>query len=594
MDFITDFFLSKVIILAIALIAAFLAFLVYRDNPKGKINNLYLLMTLLMICWVIFAYIPRVFGKENYILGLASLKVAWLVTPPFFSLLYLLTIYLINKQKEYSALTKIILALGIIWGFINGFTNWVIADYVSVGRIVRIIYGPLMLPFLGLIAFIMGATVWPILKERFLLRNKKLQVFLTGLFTFYFLNAVFNISLPLFFDISRFYFLGDYSTLILLGFTTYATIQHRLFDARIILTEAVAVFVITILLTWTLASETLSQALTQGIMLVLVSWGSYLLVKSIKREIAQREQLQVLTQQLQAANEKLKELDDLKDEFISIAAHDLNTPIAAIEGYLSMIVDENIAPIENPKAREYIGRVYESSKRLANLVADLLNVSRIEQGRLIITREPLSLEVLAEKIAKEWEKKGEEQKLKLIFEKPLQPLPQIYADPDRLSQVVTNLVSNAIKFSEKEGGEVRVKLKESGSWVLLQVSDQGLGMSKEDLSHLFEKFYRVASHTAKGITGTGLGLYISKGIVELHGGQIAVASVEDKGSTFQVALPSATKEQIAQGKEKIVTPASQKVAKTEVRILAKAAREKATKSEPETNGSLPQKPEGGI
>lgn len=572
MDLITDLFLSKVLIFAIAIVAAFLAYWVFKDNPKGEINKIYLLMTLLMICWVGFAYIPRVYGWENYSLGFVSLKIAWFMTPPFFSLLYLLTVYLIGKEKEYARLSKIVLGCGIILALIIGFSDWVIVDYQFIGKIVRVIYGPLMLPFLGVVAFIMAATVFPIVKDRDLLKDKRLQLFLVGLFAFYFLNVVFNIFLPIFFNISRFYFLGDYSTLILLGFTAYAIVQHRLFDVRILLTEAGVAIVMIILLTDTLTSETLSEWLVKGAMLILVSWGGYLLIKSVRKEIAQREQLQVLTQELEIANERLKKMDEMKDEFISIASHDLNTPIAAIEGYLSMILDEKIVPVEDPKAKEYLQRVYESSKRLAALVEDLLNVSRIEQGRLVVTHQPLDFQELVEQIVKEWEMKAKEQGLSLRFIPSPQALSKIYADPNRLSQVVTNLISNAIKYSSR--GEIKISLKEEGGNIIFEVADQGVGISKKDLVHLFEKFYRVSSQPVKGVPGTGLGLYITKAIVELHGGTISVESEEGKGSTFRVTLPKATNEQLLKGKEKEgISPQSQKVAATERKIIERATRQ---------------------
>lgn len=400
--------------------------------------------------------------------------------------------------------------------------------------------------------------------------KKQLLLIFSGMGIVILMAATFGTVLPAL-GYSQLNVLDSASSIIFVFFAAYAILRQQLLNIKVIFTEVIVYFLLVSVFTVMFLTSGETGFFIRLVFMAFLVYGGIRLVESIKREVQQRELLEKLTQELQSANQKLKELDDQKDEFISIAAHDLNTPIATIEGYLSMVLDEKIVPVDNPKTKEYLMRVYEGSKRLAALVADLLNVSRIEQGRLIIERESLQLEELVEKIVKEWEIKARDQRLGLIYEKPSSPLPKIYADPDRLSQVVTNLVSNAIKYSLK--GEIKVRLAQKENNIVLEVTDEGMGISKEDLPHLFEKFYRVSNHTTKGIAGTGLGLFISKGIVELHGGKISVESEKGKGSTFKVELPIATKEEIAKGREEVESPASQKVAQTEEKIIEKAAEE---------------------
>jgi hypothetical protein len=146
-DLITNFFLSKVVVLLINITAVFLAFLVYRDDPKRKLNKIYLATIILMLTWVNFAYIPRFIGLSNHDLGLLLLKIAWFATPLFFAVLYYLTVNLIGKSSGYKWLSKTVLVLGGVSALVTMFTDLVVADLEIVGDVLTIIYGPYILPF---------------------------------------------------------------------------------------------------------------------------------------------------------------------------------------------------------------------------------------------------------------------------------------------------------------------------------------------------------------------------------------------------------------------------------------------------------------
>jgi signal transduction histidine kinase len=232
-----------------------------------------------------------------------------------------------------------------------------------------------------------------------------------------------------------------------------------------------------------------------------------------------------------AANERLRELDRLKDEFISTVSHELRTPLTSISGYVELVREQADA-----EARGYLDIVERNASRLLTLVNDLLFVARIQSGLLELDHEDVDLGALvADSIAsaKPHAKAGNiTLQLAVDAERT-----RVRGDVRRLGQVVDNLVSNAIKFSPS-GGEVRLKLERRGDRAVLEIVDSGIGVREHEQVHLFERFFRSQEALDRQIPGTGLGLYISRAIVEAHGGRIAAQSVQGEGSAFVVELPA--------------------------------------------------------
>ncbi len=231
---------------------------------------------------------------------------------------------------------------------------------------------------------------------------------------------------------------------------------------------------------------------------------------------------------------KIKEVDQMKDEFISIASHELRTPLTSIKGYLSLILEGTYGKIENKKMKEGINRAIDSSKRLEALVEDLLNVSRIEQRRLDVKNEEVELEPIIQEIISQLKIPADEKKLLLEYKEPKEKLPLVLADPERLKQALINLIGNSIKYTEK--GSIEVTTKIENDKLEIKIADTGIGMSAEDQKHLFEKFHRVQNEKTAKIIGTGLGLWITKQIVELMNGKIYLESMKDVGTQVTVKL----------------------------------------------------------
>lgn len=250
--------------------------------------------------------------------------------------------------------------------------------------------------------------------------------------------------------------------------------------------------------------------------------------------------LDIAAKQTAAAIEKSRfyEDDQLKSEFVSIASHELLTPTAAIEGYLSMILDEKMAKVD-PKAEEYLRKVQSSAHRLAELVKDLLSVSRIESGKIVINKSAIAVTPLIKEVISEIGIRAKEEKISLEYKKPTKEPPKILADPDRFIQILTNLISNAIKYN-KPKGSITISVESDKKFVTVHVIDTGIGVSSAHQAHLFEKFYRVHDDSAAAEKiGTGLGLFITRSIVALQGGKIEVKSEVGKGSDFYFSLPIA-------------------------------------------------------
>ena len=228
------------------------------------------------------------------------------------------------------------------------------------------------------------------------------------------------------------------------------------------------------------------------------------------------------------------ELEQMKQELISISTHELKAPITAIKGYLDMILTGDTGGVEG-ETKETLEEMVAINQRLTDLVDDLLNVSRIEQGRMTIRPEEVDLSSLITQAIREYQHQAEEKNLKLEFLD--KSIPQVKADPARVRQVLNNLVSNAVKYTKQGSIEVSVSAKDKE--VICQVKDTGLGIGESDQKKLFEKFYRVKTPETIQITGTGLGLWIARKLLEMMGGKIWLESAEGKGSTFSFSLPRA-------------------------------------------------------
>ncbi len=317
----------------------------------------------------------------------------------------------------------------------------------------------------------------------------------------------------------------------LLGFSV---IRHGLFNLKTIATEILVFFIGLILFIELALSHSLVEVVLRALFFGMVCFFGVLLIRSVYREVEQREKIEKLAGELEKANERLKELDQLKSEFVSLATHQIRGPITAIKGYASMLLEGDYGVVPDI-CKGPVETILQSSSSLAGIVQDFLDVSRIEQGRMKYDFSVFDVGKLVQDVAAELapniSKKGLE--LKQEIETGI----LVHADLGKLRQVVENLIDNAQKYTAR--GQVMVGVHRLGNGrVGLVVKDTGVGITPETLGKLFQKFSRAEDASKANILGTGLGLFVAKQLITAQDGTIRAESEgAGKGSSFIVELP---------------------------------------------------------
>lgn len=233
---------------------------------------------------------------------------------------------------------------------------------------------------------------------------------------------------------------------------------------------------------------------------------------------------------------KQKEINQTMNDFLSVATHELKAPMSIIKGYTASTLEGDFGELP-AKMHEPLGTVLAQTDRLNNLVLDLLNISRIEQGKLIFEMQPVAITDVVKLIVSNYRQSAAEKGIQIVYE-PVSDLPTVLADPGRVQEIMTNLIDNAVKYSLV--GTVTITHSIDGSMVKTAVRDTGIGMNSQERSRLFQRFYRVKNDQTKGISGTGLGLWIIKQYIEKMGGKIEVDSIVGTGTEFSVWLKKAS------------------------------------------------------
>jgi len=240
----------------------------------------------------------------------------------------------------------------------------------------------------------------------------------------------------------------------------------------------------------------------------------------------------IVSQSVTQGFDKLAQANKLKTEFVSIASHQLRTPLSAIRWSLNLLKGGRCSPSETAS---FLDLIQENSERMIKLVSDLLDVSRIEMGKNTFMPRQTNIYVLAQKIVNASALFAKANNVSISLEAP-ESLPNVYTDPDKIFIVIQNLIDNSVKYI-KGKGEIRVALQQDDGFVRMAVRDTGVGIPKLQQKHIFQKFFRSDNIMKHQTVGTGLGLFISKAVVEQSGGKIWFESEEGKGTTFYFTLP---------------------------------------------------------
>lgn len=246
------------------------------------------------------------------------------------------------------------------------------------------------------------------------------------------------------------------------------------------------------------------------------------------------EENQRFLKQLQNSNLHLKEIDEAKDEFISLVSHQLRTPLTSVKGFLSMVLDGDVGQVTQPQ-RSMLQQAFDSSQRMVYLIADLLNASRLRSGKFIIVNQPTDLPELVNSELNQIKEAAAARKVTFNYVKP-KGFPAVMMDETKMRQVVMNFLDNALYYTPS-GGHVNVNLKATDNSIEYTVTDSGIGVPRNEQPKLFSKLYRAANARTMRPEGTGLGLYMAKKVVVAQGGAIIFKSTEGRGSTFGFVFP---------------------------------------------------------
>lgn len=266
-------------------------------------------------------------------------------------------------------------------------------------------------------------------------------------------------------------------------------------------------------------------------------------LKKMNAELMEASKLLVRKDlELSRANDRLRELNRTKSEFISVAAHQLRTPLSAIRWVFNLLLEEERGNLtENQVA--LLRRGYESNQRMVDLVNGLLTVSRIESGKFKYQFEAMRIEDVIRQSLVEFEGQSKDRQVAIVFRKPKEPAPEVLIDKEKMRDVLQNLLSNAMKYT-RPGGSVTINVSQKNpAEVEIAVKDTGIGIPSDQQKRIFERFFRAQNAVRLEPDGSGLGLYIVHKIVRKHGGRVWFESVEGEGTTFLIALPTAKRNQ---------------------------------------------------
>ena len=518
--------------LILCLSSIFFSLIVYRSDRENPVSSAWLYTSICFVGWSLGLYgVTSSHAMETALKWQYILDVSAILLPAF----YFNFISELFKFKNYKWRYLIITVSFILAGFSFSslFKIGVEPKYeffwVNPGRFY------LIFPIYFIINAFISSTIFisqflktsPNSVERGQVRN----TMIAGLMGY--IGGVSNFF-PQFFNI---YPYGNYLVILFIVFMVYGVLRYKLLSTKVISAQIFSTILVLVFLFNLFRSATLYEWIANFLVLLFVFIFSVFLIRSVNQEVIARNEIESLAASLETANSHLKELDQQKSEFVSLASHQLRGPLTAIKGYASMLLDDDFGPIDG-QVRDAVDKMYQSTQDLVVVVGDYLDVSRIEQGRMKYDFTDFDMKELVATTITELRPNIARAKLEISFDYDSTGIFMVNADQGKIRQVVGNLLDNSIKYTPK--GSIHVWLQKTlENKILISISDTGVGIRPEVLPGLFEKFTRALDASKTNILGTGLGLYVARKMVEAHGGKVwAESPGQDKGSTFHIELKS--------------------------------------------------------
>lgn len=347
-----------------------------------------------------------------------------------------------------------------------------------------------------------------------------------------------NIVLPNY-GLLGYEWIGPIGTLIMIFFIFYAVTRHNLWDFKILTIQLFVTLMVVAMFLQVFIAQNFNERIIRVIIFIIMFSFSFFLIKSLLQEVEDREKMESLAGKLYKANSRLQVIDIEKSDFVSITSHQFRTPLTIIKGYTSMLLEGSFGLIENKKQIVALGKIYQASQRLVLTIEEFLNISRIDQNQMTYTLKKIDLRKLVAQSINNIKQTLKDVGLRLTFNIQIKDDYFTMIDQSKIKLVITNILDNSIKYTHNNGSiEVSLIKQRSSKTILLKVKDNGIGIKNEMLNRLFEKFSRGTSVSKLHTEGRGLGLYISRQIINAQGGRIwAESAGENKGSTFFIEFP---------------------------------------------------------
>ncbi len=526
-----------------SVIALLVGFFVFFNARHLLLNKLLFLISISFSLWVLISLISWTNVHSDFLLFVWTF---FGVLSALISILSIYFIYVFLEKKDVSFKIKLVfltlLAPVLIFAQSNlslsGFNLALCDAFEYEGLAFKVYY-----TLLGVLAMI-WILVLLIKHYRIAASNFRKQIILMGVgiefFLFSFFTIIFLVTyltgLGLLPD-SRLEFYGLFGMTIFMTIIGILIVKFKTFSIGAIASKALVLALLILVGSQFTYITTPTSFILTAIAFILTGIIGFILVKSVKKEIKQREEIEQLAQSLKKANERLKILDKMKSEFVSIASHQLRSPLTAIRGYASMLIEGSYGKL-NAKSKKAIQRIADSSRFMALSVEDYLNVSRIEAGNMKYEYADFNLKETVSKIVDEMRPAALKKGLLMMFKSDCDGSCSVHADIGKTRQVIMNLIDNSMKYTPRGSITVIAHDNVKKKKMYVTIKDTGVGMSKETMEGIFDKFIRAKNANEVNVTGTGLGLFVAKKMVNEMGGKVwSESDGEGKGSSFHIELP---------------------------------------------------------
>jgi signal transduction histidine kinase len=527
-----------------AIISLLVGLFVFFNGPKKLANKLLFLISICFSLWVLYSLISWTNINGSFI---AFIWPFFAATKTLLSILCVYFIYVfLNRGQDVSTKVKLVFIVLLAPVFIFAPTNLSLTGFDIVNCDAFLYEGLAFKYYYTAISYI--AMIWILFllvrAYRFADKMFKRQIVWMGvgmeLFLFLFVTFIFIVTYLTNVGVladSSLEMYGLFGQTIFMVVIAFMIVRFQTFNIGLVAANALIIGLLVLVGSQITFAESRTSLILTIITLFLTAVVGIILARSVSKEVKQRKRIEELVKDLAAANVRLKKLDKLKSEFVSIASHQLRSPLTSIRGYASMLLEGSFGNLPK-KIAEPISRIEESAHNMALAVEDYLNVSRIESGNMKYSMTDFSLRDEVEKLTDDLRPTAIKQGLVLLFRNKLNSKGVVNADLGKTIQIAHNLINNAIKYTPK--GSITVLLRDDlhKKKIYLDVIDTGIGMNQETIARVFEKFERADNANSVNVSGTGLGLYVALKMANAMAGNITAESKGDgEGSVFTLELP---------------------------------------------------------